>query len=254
MCSAARWAFCCCRSCSAGSLRAHARDRGTGISGVFRGFGSLCLEIVISALMAPIMMVKQCRAVIEILVGRDAGWSAQQRDGSTTAFSETMRRYGTATLLGIVFALVAYAVSPSLLLWMLPVVVGLVLAVPLVMLTASTQSRRGAARDGTSAHSGERQAPAVLARANELAASLGIGNEDVAQLLSDADFQQAHLDMLRNPPPRRRGEVDVSLVVGMAKLADVVEREDLFALLHPQELFALLSTVLPPRSCSAKFP
>jgi membrane glycosyltransferase len=225
-----------------GWLVASARTRSRyGMGGVFRGFGSLCLEIVISALMAPIMMVKQCRAVIEILVGRDAGWSAQQRDGSTTAFSETMRRYGTATLLGIVFALVAYAVSPSLLLWMLPVVVGLVLAVPLVMLTASTRVGEGLRAMGLLLIPEERQAPAVLARANELAASLGIGNEDVAQLLRDADFQQAHLDMLENPPPRRRGEVNVPLVVGMAKLADVVEREDLFALLHPQELFALLS-------------
>ncbi len=40
-------------------------------------------EIVISALIAPIMMLIQSASVIGILSGRDSGWNAQRRDDGT---------------------------------------------------------------------------------------------------------------------------------------------------------------------------
>jgi membrane glycosyltransferase len=226
-----------------GWIAASARSQSRyGMGGIVRGFISLCLEIIISALMAPIMMTKQSRAVIEILLGRDAGWSAQRRDGSATAFSEAMRRYGTQTLLGIVFALVAYAVSPSLLLWMLPVVAGLVLAVPLVVLTGSTRVGDELRARGLLLTAEERHPPAVLARATELAELPERPNEqDILQLLRNDELRQLHVHMLGSPPARRKGEVNLSLLVGLAKLEDAMDPEDALALLDSKELFALLA-------------
>jgi len=44
------------------------------------------IEIIISGLLAPVMMWKQTVAIIQIFLGKDAGWSAQQREGSSMPF------------------------------------------------------------------------------------------------------------------------------------------------------------------------
>ena len=48
--------------------------------GALRGFLGLLIETLISGLAAPILMLMQTVAVLQILLGRDAGWSAQRRD------------------------------------------------------------------------------------------------------------------------------------------------------------------------------
>src|SRR5581483_8185775 len=58
-------------------------------------------EIVVSSLLAPVMMVFQSIAVIEVLVGRDAGWQTQRRDDGTVERRELYRKYGVPTLCGI---------------------------------------------------------------------------------------------------------------------------------------------------------
>ncbi len=64
-----------------GLLRAlgSARIR-AGAGGVIGVAASILLEIVLSALYAPILMLIQSRHVFEVLVGRDSGWKAQRRE------------------------------------------------------------------------------------------------------------------------------------------------------------------------------
>jgi membrane glycosyltransferase len=57
------------------------------------------IEIIISGLLAPVMMWKQTVAIIQIFLGKDAGWSAQQREGSSMPFKVTLRRYFSPTVL-----------------------------------------------------------------------------------------------------------------------------------------------------------
>ena len=58
--------------------------------GALRASAGAFAEIVVSALMAPVMMLFQSIAVIEILAGRDAGWQTQRRDhcGAARALPE----------------------------------------------------------------------------------------------------------------------------------------------------------------------
>lgn len=93
--------------------------------GALRASAGVLAEIVVSALMAPVMMIFQSIAVVEILAGRDAGWQTQRRDDGTVERRELYRKYGVPTLCGVAMAASAYAVSLPLLLWMSPVVVGL---------------------------------------------------------------------------------------------------------------------------------
>lgn len=76
----------------------------------------------------------------EILLGRDAGWRAQRRGDRGVARQEIYRKLAVPTLCGIAMAASAYAISVPLLLWMSPVIVGLVLAIQSEL---SRRCRRG---------------------------------------------------------------------------------------------------------------
>ncbi|MGX4772414.1 glucans biosynthesis glucosyltransferase MdoH [Bradyrhizobium guangdongense] len=216
--------------------------------GVLRVAAGVIAEIAISALMAPVMMIFQSIAVVEILVGRDAGWQTQRRDDGTVERRELYRKYGIPTLCGVAMAASAYAVSLPLLLWMSPVILGLVFAVPIGALTASPACGK---LFGTPE---EREAPAVLRRANELSAGAEIGIKPaLVELREDAALLAFHLVQL--PPARavRPDMIDANLAVGRAKIDASDSFEQAAAHLSPREVLSTLndgsalSTVLRKR-------
>ncbi|MCK1732414.1 glucans biosynthesis glucosyltransferase MdoH [Bradyrhizobium sp. 138] len=204
--------------------------------GAFRALAGVLAEIVVSALMAPVMMIFQSIAVIEILAGRDAGWQTQRRDDGTVARRELYRKYGIPTACGVAMAASAYAVSLPLLLWMSPVVVGLLFAVPIGALTASPASGKLFATPE------EAKPPPVLRRANELSASADAGVKPaLAELREDAALLNFHLAQL--PPPRaaRPDTIDASLAVGRAKVDASDTFEEAAAHLSSREVFSILN-------------
>jgi membrane glycosyltransferase len=107
-----------------------------GCGGAIRAFLSMLVETVLAALMAPVVMYVQSRGVAEVLSGRDSGWDAQQRDDGGISWISLVRGYGGLGVFGAFMGVLAWAVSPSLAAWMAPVVIGMVLAVPVVALTS----------------------------------------------------------------------------------------------------------------------
>lgn len=229
------------------------RDR-RGIGGFARGFASVVLEIVVSALIAPIMMLMQCRAVIEIFIGRDTGWTTQRRDDGGMTRADLLRQYIPATLLGLLLGGGAYAVSTPLLLWMLPVVVGLILAVPVAAITSHAGFGRRLRRMGLLLTPEERRPPAVLLRANALA-SAGApvpAAHPLEVLAGDPALLDAHIRMIGAPTRRRKGDVDLPLVVALAKIDDAGDRAEAIGLLDMKEVFAVLANADALRRLLAK--
>jgi membrane glycosyltransferase len=97
---------------------------------------SVLLETALSALIAPIMMMAQTRALYDIARGRDAGWTAQKREDGSIAWRDALRRHGGHTLAGVVLGAFLFWVSPMTFNWAIPVVAGLLLSAPLAVLTA----------------------------------------------------------------------------------------------------------------------
>jgi membrane glycosyltransferase len=216
------------------------RRRGCG--GGARALLSVLIETLLTGLVAPIMMLTQSAAVIGILAGRDGGWQTQRRDDGGIPFRETLRLYGKDALLGLLLGGIAFAVSPFLALWMLPVVAGLILAVPLVAFTGARAPGMALRRLGLLATPEERSPPSELVRANALRKSYD-GTDDVGlrRLFADPELLAAHRRML--PPPRRRGRdpIDPALVLGLARVADVDTLEAATAALDRRELAAVLA-------------
>jgi len=102
---------------------------------VRRGFGGSVLlimgvvvESVASMLTTPVTMVMQSVAVIDVLIGRDSGWSAQHREGVELRGRDAWRAHGGHVLLGLVGAVGAFFVSKDFLLWTSPVFLSLALS------------------------------------------------------------------------------------------------------------------------------
>ncbi len=110
--------------------------------GRFRFVISALLELLFSILHAPIFMLIHSRHLLEIALGQDSGWTAQQRQGSGVQWRHLLARHGTHTLLGLLVTGLLLWVSVPLLYWMLPMVIGLILAVPLSALSGSKVAGR----------------------------------------------------------------------------------------------------------------
>ncbi len=172
-----------------------------------------------------------------------SGWSTQRRDDGSVSLREVVRRYRRHTVLGLLLGAIAWAVSPYLALWMLPVVLGLALAMPLAALTGKRRAGLALRRLGLLRIPEEVEPPPVLVRAADLArvAETGPGVDAVARMLDDAGLLAAHRRML--PPPRRPriDPVDVALLVGRAKLDEALSVDEAWAGLTRAERTAVLS-------------
>jgi len=216
------------------------KDERKKFGGGFRALAGILVETFLSGLTAPVMMIFQSSAVAGILLGHDAGWQVQRRDDGAVSYEDTLRKYSIPTLFGIVMAISAYAVSLALLLWMMPVILGLLLAIPLAMLSSSASAR---STSGLFKTPEETSPPQVLLRANELAkTSHRMISCPLRELHRDADLRAAHLNNLSDPKPRNRGEVDPHLAIARAKIEDAETLDEAAAFLTPREKFAVLNS------------
>ncbi|MEO0403215.1 MAG: glucans biosynthesis glucosyltransferase MdoH [Pseudomonadota bacterium] len=94
------------------------------------------VELVLSVAYAPILMVQQTRAVVRCVVGRGNGWQPQNRQAGNYPIGKLIQFHWMETLVGalLLTGLLAGLIS----LWLLPIMVSLLLAVPLSALSATT--------------------------------------------------------------------------------------------------------------------
>jgi membrane glycosyltransferase len=206
-----------------------------------RGFGATrlivgtLLETLVAGLMAPVVMLTQTIDVVAILLGRDSGWNAQRRGDGAIPARETYRLYRRHTVLGLALGALAGLVSVSLALWMLPVVLGLALAIPLALLTGR-HSRSDLLRTPE-----DSTPPAVIQRAAALLREMRTEvSPGVPRLLGDRALLEAHKAML--PPPRRprTDPIDPTLLLARAKLDEAETIDQALAILSSAELVSAL--------------
>jgi membrane glycosyltransferase len=197
------------------------------------------IETLLSGLIAPVMMIFQSQAVGEILLGRDSGWQVQRRDNGELPRAELARKYVLPTLFGVAMAAIAYAVSVPLLFWMLPVVAGLLLCIPIAMLS----SRQADPNAGLLRTPDQAAPPEVLVRANELAKGAGkVVLSPLRALRENGPLLESHLINLSHDQRRRRGQVDPHLAIARAKIEDAESFEEALSFLTPRETLAVLSS------------
>jgi len=222
-------------------LHAEGRRRA---GGAVRLVASTLIEILLSALMAPILMVIQSGSVFQILLGRDTGWQPQRRDDGSIPLRDIVRRHRWHTVLGLLTGVSAFMIATSLFLWMSPTIVGLILAIPLSWLSGRLGAGLALKRLGLLMIPEETRTPPVVQRANALLVEnrrLGFDDADgLLALYQDARLRQSHEAMLPPAPARRRGDIDPERVIAQAKIMDAATIHDAVHWLKPKERMVVL--------------
>jgi len=124
---------------------------------------SALVELVFAAVLAPVLMVQQTRAVVTTLMGHQVSWNGQNRSHAGSVSWDAVRPYVAITGLGLTWGAIAYWYAPELLVWLIPVLAGMLLCIPLACLTADVRLGAGAARRGWFLIPEEISPPAELA-------------------------------------------------------------------------------------------
>jgi membrane glycosyltransferase len=111
------------------------RPRRAALGGGPRLVASTVLETLFSAMLAPVMMLFHTGFVLQILVGSAIDWKPQRRQAGASALAETARRFGWVTVLGLAATAASAWATPELFYWLIPVLAGLVFAIPLGLLS-----------------------------------------------------------------------------------------------------------------------
>ncbi len=212
--------------------------------GFFRLLLSSIIEIIVSALVAPVLTVIQSGSVFQVLFGRDSGWNPQRRDDGSIPWGDVVRRHKWHMVLGIVSGLSAFMISTSLFLWMSPTILGLVLAIPLSWLSGQLGLGLVLKRLGLLMTPEEAVPPPIAQQtmdAQERNERLIVDEKGALPALkADTALASAHLAMLPPQEVRPKGTINADFAVAEHKLEDAGSVEELARWIKPKEAMALL--------------
>ncbi len=221
------------------------RDLRMGLSGLILLPAGLIVETLLSALVAPVMMMMQTHHVISILTGRDSGWGVQRRDGGALPLSTLIRVHWGHTLFGLVLGGSAWVISPAIFLWMSPTLAGLLLAIPISGLSGSVFFGRLLYRLGLLRIPEETRPPSLMTRATdyrrELEAELGRAGDGLVRVARDPEVRAVHLAALLDPP-HVRGYPDPSAATAEIKVREAERFVQLLVWLDRRERVAILQS------------
>ncbi|HXF11331.1 MAG TPA: glucans biosynthesis glucosyltransferase MdoH [Desulfuromonadaceae bacterium] len=102
--------------------------------------GVVC-ETIFSTLHAPLQMLWHTRFVITNFLGMSTGWPSQQRADAGTSWAYAARRHWGHVLIGVIWGSFMWWLDPKLFWWFTPMLAGMVLSIPLSVVTS--QARLG---------------------------------------------------------------------------------------------------------------
>ncbi len=209
------------------------RRGGGGVTGLIASF---LLETLLSALYAPILMLVQSRHVLEVFMGRDSGWKPQRRDSGSTTWGDAWEFHKRHMLLSCMTAAIVYFLSPSLLAWVSPALLGLFLAVPLSCASGSESLGRALSKIALLRTPDELTPPALMIRRKELIAQASDLPEDGLRYLArNREARLTHIDGNLARPANPRGRPDPHALTAEQKLIDARSLEEVLEWLTPIE-------------------
>jgi len=194
--------------CVAIALQCHTNAKRFG--GMFSLVSSMIVESLVSIAVAPIMMLYHSRFVILTLIGSKVRWGAQTRTDNGLGLIPAIRCHGLQSVIGVTATVLLATYSPELLPWASPLLFGLVFAIPLAMMFASSSLGRLLARLKLLSTPEETTPPRVLRRRDVLVRQFqtaGLPSQEnsslFVQVLRDPATYRLHQSLLAAsvPPP-----------------------------------------------------
>jgi membrane glycosyltransferase len=123
------------------------------------------LEAGLSALQAPVRMLAHTVFVVVALTGLKLDWKSPPREANDIGWGDAVQRFGPATGVVAAGAAAVLALQPEITLWLAPMALPLLLAVPLAVLTSRSGLGQRLLANRLLMIPEEHSAPAVLRRA-----------------------------------------------------------------------------------------
>ncbi len=162
----------------------------------------MILEALFSTLMAPIMMLQHSWYVFSLLMGMSTGWNSQARTDRALPLGLVARKFAPHTFIGAIAAIALWQYAPESFDWFMPLLAGLLLSIPLVVLSSSPLLGQVAREDCLFLVPSESRRLRVLDRAHALAAGHKVVSDHAQRLvLEDARVRALHLALLKDAPP-----------------------------------------------------
>ena len=198
------------------ALPAFRRECGGGL----RLCAGAVVELLLSALYAPVMMLIHTRNILAILFGGNAGWSTQRRGGSLMRWDEAWRAHGWHCAIGVAAAVGTWSLAPGILPWLAPTLAGLVVAAPMSRWSGSTRIGDRLARAGVLLIPEDRPASAGFRPGSHLPSdSAAVPRDAILALATDPTVRAAHYRWA-SPPPRQRGAPNAANLTANQKIAE----------------------------------
>ncbi|MEQ1670101.1 MAG: glucans biosynthesis glucosyltransferase MdoH [Hyphomicrobium sp.] len=109
---------------------------------------SAAIEIVFSFLQGAVTTIRTSLFMIGLLFGKSIVWSGQKRDGDGVTWTAAVAALWPQLFFGLAVCGALYLISPTVLVWSLPLTAGYLLAIPFTVLTANPALGRFMQRHG----------------------------------------------------------------------------------------------------------
>ncbi|KAF1021545.1 MAG: Glucans biosynthesis glucosyltransferase H [Paracidovorax wautersii] len=140
--------------------------------GLYALLKSTVLEAVLAILMAPVRMVGHTVFVFAAITGIKLAWKSPPRDATAVPWKIAAQRFAPMTTVVAVLAAGVAVINPGALVWLLPVALPMMLAIPLAVLTSQTTLGAALRARKFMLIPEESRSPVVLRRAWQHAADL----------------------------------------------------------------------------------
>ena len=104
--------------------------------GAGRATVSVLVEVVLSSIIAPVMLLFQTRSVFQVLTGADGGWPATRRGSQQLPLADAWMASRTMVLIGTAMLAGAAYFTPGMLFWLVPVAGPMMIAPILIWLSS----------------------------------------------------------------------------------------------------------------------
>ena len=152
-----------------GVLAVQLRGEQALFGGSMRLWGSAWLELLLSALQAPLRLLAHSAFVLSALTALRLDWKSPAREAAAVAWRDALSRIGVLALpaLGLALLMLALHGQPAQAAYLAPLLLPLLLAVPFTVWSGSARPGRRLQRAGLLAVPEEREPPHVLARSTQ---------------------------------------------------------------------------------------
>lgn len=112
------------------------------LGGITHLLTSTLLELLFSMLLAPVKVLFHTWFIVTIFFGVAIDWIPQRRVGSNDSLLTLARQFVWPTLIGVIAIIALNRLMPDLTMWLMPMMGGLALALPIAFVTSSERANR----------------------------------------------------------------------------------------------------------------